>query len=128
MLSHPVAGDSWEGFVIENLLAAAPARIQPSFYCTADGAEIDTVMELSLGETWVVEVKSAASPKLSRGFHNALRDVNPTRGFAVHRGVGRFPIAAGVESIGMRDLCLEVASWSYRPVGVDGIRTQCDGV
>ena len=44
--SSPLSRDSWEGFVIENLLAAAPARIQPSFYRTADGAEIDTVMEL----------------------------------------------------------------------------------
>ena len=112
LLSHPVAGDSWDGFVIENLLAAAPARVQPSFYRTADGAEIDLVMELPRGETWAVEVKSAASPKLRRGFHNARRDINPTRAFAVHRGVGRYPIASGVESILLRDLCREVASWS----------------
>jgi predicted AAA+ superfamily ATPase len=38
---HPVAGASWEGFVIENLIAAAPALTIPSFYRTAAGAEID---------------------------------------------------------------------------------------
>ena len=31
LLSHPVAGSSWEGFVIENILRAAPPRVQASF-------------------------------------------------------------------------------------------------
>ena len=112
MLSHPIAGDSWEGFVIENLLAVAPTRVQPSFYRTADGAEIDLVLELPRGEIWAVEIKSAASPKLRRGFHIARRDVNPARAFAVHRGSERFPIASDVEAISLGDLCLEVAAWN----------------
>lgn len=112
LLSHPVAGDSWEGFVIENLLAAAPARVQPSFYRTADGAEIDLVLELPRGDVWAVEIKSAALPKLRRGFHNARRDLRPARSFVVHRGRDRFPLANGVEAIGLRGLCREVAAWS----------------
>ena len=38
VLAHPVAGGSWEGFVIENLLAVAPAWTQPFFYRTQAGA------------------------------------------------------------------------------------------
>lgn len=37
LAGHPVVGTSWEGFVIENLLAAAPPRTVPSFYRTAAG-------------------------------------------------------------------------------------------
>ena len=40
VLSHPVAGASWEGFVIEQLMAAAP-QAQASFYRTSHGAEAD---------------------------------------------------------------------------------------
>lgn len=112
LLGHPVAGHSWEGFVIENLLSVAPARIQPTFYRTADGAEIDLVLQLPRGEIWAVEVKSAGLPKLRRGFHNARKDIGPTRSFALHRGSDRFPIANDVEAIGLRDLCREVAAWS----------------
>ncbi len=112
VLSHPVAGDSWEGFVIENLLAVAHPRVQPSFYRTADGAEIDLVLELPRGETWVVEIKSAATPKLRRGFHNARRDIEPVRSFALHSGSDRFPMGDDVEAIGLADLCGELASWS----------------
>ena len=71
VLSHPVAGDSWEGLAIENPLAGAPPRVQPSFYRTADVAEIDLLLELPRGEIWAVGIKSATAPKLRRGFHNA---------------------------------------------------------
>ena len=46
LAGHPVMGASWEGFVIENLLAVAPSRTAASFYRTAAGAEIDLVLEL----------------------------------------------------------------------------------
>jgi len=46
LAGHPVVGKSWEGFVIESLLAAAPEQTKASFYATSAGAEIDLVLEL----------------------------------------------------------------------------------
>ena len=109
---HPVAGDSWEGFVIENILGAAPPRVQASFSRTADGAEIDFVLELPRGEIWAVEIKSGHSPSVRKGFHIARRDIQPDRSFAVYPGTERYPIADGVEAIGLRDLCREVTAWA----------------
>ena len=111
LLGHPVAGESWEGFAIENILVTAPQRALPSFYRTADGAEIDLILEHPRGEVWAVEVKRSVGPKLSRGFHNARRDVKPTSSFAVHAGVDRYPVSDGVEAIGLYDFCHEVAAW-----------------
>jgi hypothetical protein len=37
---HPVAGGSWEGFVIKNILSVAPSRVQPFYYGTPAGAEL----------------------------------------------------------------------------------------
>ena len=45
LLGHPVAGKSWEGFVIESLLAVLPSRVQACYYRTAGGAEIDLVLD-----------------------------------------------------------------------------------
>ena len=46
LLSHPVLGSSWEGWIIENLLACAPPNTQSSYYRTAVGAEIALLLDL----------------------------------------------------------------------------------
>lgn len=50
LLSHPIVGASWEGPVIESLLALAPAGTTPSFYRTNAGAEIDLMITWPNGE------------------------------------------------------------------------------
>lgn len=104
LAGHPVAGASWEGFVIENLLTAAPERTQASFYRTAVGAEIDLLLEFPGGELWAIEIKSGLSPRLERGFHHARADVKPNRSFVVYPGLERYPMADGVEVIGLREM------------------------
>ena len=68
LLGHPVAGASWEGFVIEQLIAAAP-QAQASFYRTSHGAEVDLVLEF----------KRASAPTVSKGFYIAASDVKASR-------------------------------------------------
>ena len=65
VLGHPVAGASWEGFVIEQLLAAVPDA-EASFYRTSHGAEADLVLGFRNGETWIVEIKRALAPRYQR--------------------------------------------------------------
>lgn len=59
VLSHPLAGSSWEGFVVEQLINAAPLA-QSSFYRTSNGAEIDLILEFRGGQTCVIEVKRSS--------------------------------------------------------------------
>ena len=79
LAGHPVIGASWEGFVLENLLAALPWRTQPLFYRTAVGAEIDLVLERPDGERWAIEIKRGLAAKLERGFHHARQDLAPQK-------------------------------------------------
>jgi hypothetical protein len=104
VLGHPVTGGSWEGYVIENLLSAAPERTGAYFYRTAAGAEIDLVLELPGGRRWAMEIKRGLAPKLEKGFHHARADLEPERSFIVYSGEDRYPKAAGVEVIGLREL------------------------
>jgi len=46
LAGHPVVGESWEGFAIENILSVTPVGTKPSFYRTSAGAEIDLVLEM----------------------------------------------------------------------------------
>ena len=110
LAGHPVVGTSWEGFVIENLLAAAPERSRASFYRTTNGAEIDLVVELPDGDLWAIEIKRGLTPRLDRGFHHARADLKPARSFVAYSGREQYPMAEGVEAIGARELCEKLAS------------------
>jgi len=104
LLGHPVVGSSWEGFVIETLLAAAPLETGASFYRTAAGAEIDLVLGLPGSRLWAVEIKRSLAPKLERGFHHACADLQPERSFVVYAGAERFPVGESTEAISLTDL------------------------
>jgi predicted AAA+ superfamily ATPase len=98
LLGHPVAGASWEGFVIEQLIAAAP-HAEASFYRTAHGAEADLVLGFRNGETWVVEIKRASAPTVSKGFHQAAADVGAIRKVLVAPVAAPYPMREGIEVV-----------------------------
>jgi len=104
LLSHPIVGDSWEGYVIETLLGVAPPGTEASFYRTSAGAEMDLVLALPGGRVWTIEVKRGVAPKLERGFHHAIADLTPEESFVVYNGRERFPLSDHTEAIGLVDL------------------------
>ncbi|MGD9896841.1 MAG: ATP-binding protein [Candidatus Methylacidiphilaceae bacterium] len=112
VLGHPVAGGSWEGFVIENLLRAAPERTRACFYRTSAGAESDLVLELPGGRLWTVEVKRGLAPKLDKGFHHAREDLAPQRSFVVYSGEERYPKGEGIEVLGLKEMAASLAAGS----------------
>ena len=109
LLSHPVAGATWESLAIESLIAAAPAGTDAHFYRSSAGAEIDLLLTLP-GRTqpWAIEIKRSLAPKLERGFHHACETVLPERKFVVYGGRERYPLASDIEAIPLTALCDEV--------------------
>ncbi len=113
LAGHPVAGTSWEGFVIENLLAAVPPLTRASFYRTAAGAEMDLVLELpGSRRPWAVEVKRSMATSLGRSFRSAMGDLGPERAFVVVADEGRYPVADRTEVIGLREMMALLAGLS----------------
>jgi predicted AAA+ superfamily ATPase len=111
LLAHPVAGGSWEGLVIESLIAAAPSGTEPHFFRTAAGAELDLLLKLpGRRKPWAIEIKRGLAPKLERGFHLACDSVRPERRLVVYGGVERFPLAEDVEAVSLVELCEELSA------------------
>jgi hypothetical protein len=111
LLGHPVVGASWEGFVIETLMAVAPRPAQASFYRTQTGAEVDLVLDLGARHgRYAIEIKRSPAAATSRGFHVALDDLQPTKAFVVHGGEDRFPKRNGIEAIGLVELARDLAA------------------
>ncbi|HWE51817.1 MAG TPA: ATP-binding protein [Bryobacteraceae bacterium] len=110
LLGHPVAGASWEGFVIENLIAAAPLRSVPLFYRTAVGAEIDLLLEIPGLGLWAIEIKRSPSARPEKGFFSACEDVKPDKSFVINSGTERYPVGEGIEAIGLKEMAMNLAA------------------
>ena len=104
LLGHPIVGPTWESFIIETLIGAAPEGSEAHFYRTSNGAEIDLVLTLPAGKLWAIEVKRNSAPKLERGFHSACTDLSPAKRFVVYPGTERFPLDASTDAIGLAEL------------------------
>ncbi len=110
LLGHPVAGPSWEGFVIENLITAAPQDTDTAFYRSAGGAELDLILTLPGRAPWAMEIKRSLNPRPKRGFHNACADIRPEKRFVVYPGTETFDIAEGVVAIPVHELARQLAA------------------
>lgn len=110
LLSNPVLGKSWEGFVVENILSVLPRRAQTWYYRTAAGAEIDLVIKFSATDIWAVEIKHGTAPKLGKHFGNTCEDVGATQKIVVYGGDDEFPVGDGVTVISLRRLMEKLQS------------------
>lgn len=104
LITHPITGASWEGFVIENLLAILPAEVIPYFYRTSSGAEMDLVLLYPDQSKLAIEIKRNPRPKLSKGFYSAQTDLQARHSYVVTPEEITFPINEQTTQIGLYSL------------------------
>jgi len=104
VLSHPTAGMSWEGFVIEQLVAAAGPDRTPLFFRTEKGAEADLVLERGGRVEIVIEIKRSTAPVASKGLRIARDDLAPHETYVVHGGDARWPMGDGITAISLGEI------------------------
>jgi predicted AAA+ superfamily ATPase len=110
LLGHPACGGSWEGFVLSNLLSVCPSHVQPFFYRTATGDEIDLVLDIAGNKRWAIEIKRGNIPSLSKGFYRACEDIRADERFVVHGGSHAFPLPEGVMALPVSSMMQRVLS------------------
>ena len=104
LAGHPVCGPSYEGFCINNLLAAAGPACAAYSYRTHAGADIDLLLEKA-GKPWMaIEIKRSSAPALSKGFDIACADLQVVQRYVVYPGIERFPLRYGTQAIGLTEL------------------------
>jgi len=97
LLSHPKVGASWEGFVIEQILASEP-HDEAWFWGTHQGAEIDLL--LRRGDRLLgVECKRADAPRITPSIRIALEDLGLERVAIAYPGSQRFGLTDRVEAV-----------------------------
>jgi predicted AAA+ superfamily ATPase len=103
---HPKLGASWEGFVLEQLLARTGGR-NAYYWATQGGAELDLLL-FGRGGRIGVEIKYADAPRFTRSAAAALADLALDRLFVVHPGDARYALAPRAEAIGLAALLGEL--------------------
>ena len=99
---HPKLGASWEGMIIEQLLAAH-GRAAPSYWSTHGGAELDLRLELD-GRVLGFEIKRTDRPTTTKSMHTALADLELDHLVVVHAGTRRFRMRERITAIGATEL------------------------
>jgi hypothetical protein len=99
----PGLGNSWEGFVLEELIRRAKLRWpSPAFYFwrTQAGAEADLLIEN--GRTrLIIEIKSGSSlsSKGLLGIRQCMKDLRLRTGYVIYRGERELRLAPGLTAI-----------------------------
>lgn len=109
LVSHPVFGFSWEGFVINNICAFLN-EYEAYFYKTTQGAELDLI--LIKGDRKIAfELKVSDAPKLTKGFWNAIEDTKPNITYVVSPMSDKYPVSENIYGIGLPMLFEELKSF-----------------
>ncbi|MFH2091103.1 MAG: DUF4143 domain-containing protein [Pseudomonadota bacterium] len=91
LLIHPVAGFSFESFVIEELIrglkATMATQVEFSYYRTIDKSEVDLVIDCPVGPIPIeIKLNSVVNQTALRGLKNFLADVDAKYGLLINRG------------------------------------------
>ncbi|MFT7461431.1 MAG: putative AAA+ superfamily ATPase [Planctomycetota bacterium] len=97
LLTHPKIGASWEGYAIEEVLAAEQAE-KVHFWATHQGAEIDLLLHKK-GKMFGVECKRSDTPKITPSIRSALADLKLDSIAIVYPGSKRFRLSDQVEAV-----------------------------
>lgn len=92
LLGNPQAGNSWEGFVIQQVISILPEGVQPHFYRTATGAELYLLLVKGNEIISGIEIKMSSAPQLTRGNTEAINDVKPIHQVVISPINGSFPL------------------------------------
>jgi hypothetical protein len=83
---HPIIGNSWEGYVIEQICQLLPHRVTPYFYRTQDGSEMDLVLVKGDKPIACIEIKTTDAPTVSRGMRESMADLSCKHNFIIVAG------------------------------------------
>jgi predicted AAA+ superfamily ATPase len=96
---HPSVGASWEGFVIESVIAQLGCRREQCFYwATHGGAELDLLV-VDGRRRRGFEIKRTTSPRITPSMRVALSDLALDRLDVIHAGDATFPLHKRIRAV-----------------------------
>lgn len=108
LFSNPVIGNSWEGYVIEQIYAVLPESYTLNYYRTQQGSELDLVICKNLKPFMGIEIKYNSSPKFSVGNEISLQDLGLEKCYIIVPETESYLLKPNVEVISLNQLLTEI--------------------
>ncbi|MDP3175719.1 MAG: ATP-binding protein, partial [Phenylobacterium sp.] len=83
LLRHPLLGNLWEGYVIEDIINTLGDEYNYFFYRTADGTECDLLIFRGEDCLAVIDAKFTPNPQRTKSMTITIQDLNPNKSFFV---------------------------------------------
>jgi hypothetical protein len=99
---HPKLGASWEGFALEQALAAFPED-EAYFWATQSGAELDLLL-FHGPRRFGFEFKYSSQPVVTKSMRVAVQDLRLDHLWVVHPGEETFPLTEEITALPVSDL------------------------
>lgn len=101
LIGNPIFGSSWEGYALENILSKY-SKWNHSFYRTSNGAELDLILSKGI-KTIAIEFKTSLAPKVTKGFWNAIDDVQPDSSWIVIPEGDQYSLKKNINVVSLND-------------------------
>jgi predicted AAA+ superfamily ATPase len=111
LAGNTIIGNSWEGYVIDQIISILQDKYRYFFYRTQQGAEIDLVLLQGFKPKVSIEIKYSSAPKLTKGNRQAFKDINSPINLIVTPGDDEFPIEENIYVVGAEKLINEYKKW-----------------
>jgi predicted AAA+ superfamily ATPase len=98
---NPMKGNSWEGYVIEQISLHVQNQYDMYFYRTHQGAECDLVLTVANKPEITVEIKYTSAPKVSKGLRTSIEDLATQKNFIICLSEEEYPIAENIIACSM---------------------------
>jgi uncharacterized protein len=92
LFGNPMAGNSFEGYAIQQIIANLNENVKPYFYRTADGSEMDLVLIKGITPLVAIEIKLSNAPKITRGNRISMGDLQTPHNFVLTPTAGTYQL------------------------------------
>ncbi len=119
---HTLIGNSWEGYVIEQIHQMLPNELKLYYYRTHQGAESDLVLVRGTEPKACIEIKYTSQPKLSKGFLVAVDDLKTEANFIITPKSDTYPISKSTYVCNLADfLSKQLAQFQVKLMAKPGM-------
>ncbi|EKB49107.1 ATP-binding protein [Cecembia lonarensis] len=112
LINQLLVGNSWEGFVIEQICNVLGDEYEYYFYRTHQGAECDLLLIRSGKVKYAIEIKNTLSPKISKGFRISMEDTKAEKGILLSRIQDSYPLDTNLQAMGLGEFFKTVERYS----------------
>ncbi|WP_291784610.1 DUF4143 domain-containing protein, partial [Cecembia sp.] len=112
LINQLLVGNSWEGFVIEQICNVLGDEYEYYFYRTHQGAECDLLLIRSGKAKYAIEIENTLSPKISKGFRISMEDTKAEKGILLSRIQDSYPLDANIQAMGLGEFLQTVERYS----------------